>query len=135
VSLAQFLILQRVFAIASLISERLEHLIPGDLPSIDIDEIVVWGRFDLEVSLINDWSILISERYQIEDYMLAIRYNYLLRKASGSVVCSYDNAPHHIDVRTFPHHKHRYPKDKFRPTEFSGRFGDFLEEVVYEIQR
>ena len=134
-SLTQFLILQRVFGIVSLLIERLNHLIPDVLPPIDMDEVVVWEEFDLEVVLVDGWSILISEQYEIEDYTLSIRYAYLLRDPSGAIIYGYDNAPHHLGVRTFPHHKHRYPKDQFRPTEFSGSFVDFLEEVVYEIQR
>ncbi len=115
--------------------ERLNHLIQGDIPSIDIYEVVDRERFKLEVPLVDGWSILIFEIYQIEDYTLTIEYFYLLRNPSGDIIYGYDNAPHHPYVMTFPHHKHRYPRDQFRPTEFSGQFVNFLEDVIYEIQR
>jgi hypothetical protein len=35
-----------------------------------------------------------------------IKYRYQYMDASQEMIFRYDNAPHHRDVRTFPHHKH-----------------------------
>ncbi len=35
-----------------------------------------------------------------------LRYSYHYQDASGDLIFRYDNAPHHPEVRTHPHHKH-----------------------------
>lgn len=34
------------------------------------------------------------------------KYKYQFRSLSGEMIFRYDNAPHHQNVATFPHHKH-----------------------------
>ena len=34
------------------------------------------------------------------------KYRYHLMDASGQILFRYDDAPHHAEVATFPHHKH-----------------------------
>lgn len=41
----------------------------------------------------------------------------------------YDNAPHHPQIDTFPHHKHVGPKDKLEPSEEPS-----LTQVLQEIE-
>lgn len=38
------------------------------------------------------------------DYKLKYRYQYM--NQAGELVFRYDNAPHHPEIPTFPHHKH-----------------------------
>lgn len=101
----------------------------------NIDDFVAAQELILRCGLTNQWNLRIREGYLIADYQLEIEYGYVLLDSAGAVIFSCDNTPHHPQVRTFPHHKHRYPKDRFKPTEFSGRFADFLEEVLWEISR
>lgn len=35
------------------------------------------------------------------------KYAYYQIAPSGDVICGWDNAPHHPDVRTYPHHLHQ----------------------------
>lgn len=77
-----------------------------------------------------------NERYEIAHYQLVIaQYNYALYDGSLEVVFSFDNVPHHPELGTFPHHKHLYLKEAFEPKPFSGRFEDFLDEVVWKLGR
>ncbi|MDI6794765.1 MAG: hypothetical protein QME81_18180 [bacterium] len=38
------------------------------------------------------------------------------------------------DVSSFPHHKHYYPRDKYKPVAFSGNLIDFLQEVKWKME-
>ena len=35
-----------------------------------------------------------------------IKYRYQYMNADGAMIFRYDNAPHHHNLATFPHHKH-----------------------------
>jgi hypothetical protein len=39
------------------------------------------------------------------------RYSFYLQDAQGRCVWRYDNAPHHPELPTFPHHKHVGPAE------------------------
>lgn len=56
---------------------------------------------------------------------LSYRYHY--QTADGALIFRYDNAPHHIELRTYPDHKHTAVAvvDSTHPT---------IEEVLREIQ-
>jgi hypothetical protein len=34
------------------------------------------------------------------------KYSYHWQNKSGKLICRWDNAPHHPEIETFPHHKH-----------------------------
>ena len=57
-----------------------------------------------------------------------VKYRYHYMDAEQNLIFRYDNAPHHPEARSFPHHKHT--------------FGDVIEsqepglmEVLFEISR
>jgi hypothetical protein len=100
-----------------------------------VDDFIVAQALVLRYQLTNRWELRVKEGYVLEQYQLEITYGYVLLNEVGDHIFSCDNVPHHPQVRTFPHHKHRYPKTKFKPTEFSGRFDDFLDEVLWERAR
>ncbi len=136
-SLSEFLFLQRAYSILALLEDRIgDYLGTYVYSSIDNDEVVANQRVLLKIMLTNGFQILIYERYEITHYQLVIaQYNYALYDESREVIFSFDNAPHHPELVTFPHHKHLYPKEAFKPKPFSGRFEDFLDEVVWELGR
>jgi hypothetical protein len=35
-----------------------------------------------------------------------LKYRYHLQRSDGTVLCRWDNAPHHPKVTTYPHHRH-----------------------------
>ena len=57
-----------------------------------------------------------------------VHYGYHYQCADGKTVFRYDNAPHHREVKTFPHHKHVGEKVE------SAAVPD-LHEVLQEIER
>jgi Family of unknown function (DUF6516) len=66
-------------------------------------------RANLRIRLrLVDQSLLeISEALVIQEGELArLSYRYHWQNVSGQVLFRYDDAPHHPEVDTFPHHKH-----------------------------
>jgi hypothetical protein len=55
------------------------------------------------------------------------KYRFNLSDSKGGLIFRYDNAPHHKDIDTFPHHKHTLKEVK--PSREIG-----LAEVVSEIE-
>ncbi len=55
------------------------------------------------------------------------KYRFNLSDSKGKLIYRYDNAPHHKEIPTFPHHKHLGTQVK--PSEEVG-----LEEVISEIE-
>lgn len=55
-----------------------------------------------------DASLLkISETLAVEaDALVWLSYRYHWQAATGTAFVRYDNAPHHPELETFPHHKH-----------------------------
>ena len=129
------LIIIRVYTILSLIFDRLGAFLKDPHYPAKVDEFIAVRKLIVQFELVNQWSLRVKEKYAIERYQLVVKYSYVLLDAARNPIFSCDNAPHHPDVRTYPHHKHRYPKRRFNPTEFSGRFEDFLDEVLWEITR
>jgi hypothetical protein len=56
-----------------------------------------------------------------------IHYAYTFIR-NGIQVFRYDNAPHHRDILTFPHHKHIGPEDRATPSDQPS-----LNQVLIEI--
>jgi hypothetical protein len=135
-NLLDVLIVQRIYTILELLYERLRAYLEEELYStLDVEKAVVEELCNFGVKLVSGFRLHIFETYAVENFQLVIaRYNYALYEKEEPVL-SCDNAPHHPGVRTFPHHKHRYPKDRFKPTAFSGQIEDVLEDVLWELNR
>ena len=56
-----------------------------------------------------------------------LRYRYHFQ--SNTLVLRYDNAPHHPEIVTHPHHKHIGPKDRLAPADQPS-----LSQVLAEIE-
>ena len=66
-----------------------------------------------------------SELY-IREFVSEDEYNYSFQwQKDGNLITRWDNAPHHKDIETFPHHKHVGSKDNVQP---SGEIS--LEDVL-----
>ncbi len=55
------------------------------------------------------------------------KYRFHLDDKDGNILFRYDNAPHHNDVKTFPHHKHT-TGDKILPSK-EMKFVEVLKEI------
>ena len=53
--------------------------------------------------------------------------------ARGKIIFRYDNAPHHPELSSFPHHKHTY-NGRVIPVE-EPTLTDVLEEILLRIYR
>ncbi|MFM6663415.1 MAG: DUF6516 family protein, partial [Microcystis panniformis] len=55
-----------------------------------------------------------------------IKYRYHYMNEAQTMIFRYDNAPHHVEIATFPHHKHEVDdiKESLEPS---------LEQVLLEI--
>ncbi|MBX3001299.1 MAG: hypothetical protein KF893_22450 [Caldilineaceae bacterium] len=56
---------------------------------------------------------------------ISYAYTYLY---DGNLVFRYDNAPHHPEIVTFPHHKHIGPQDRLAPSDQPS-----LSQVLVEV--
>lgn len=61
-------------------------------------------------------------------YPVRISYSYTYL-SKGQMIFRYDNAPHHPEIVTHPHHKHIGPKDRLTPADQPS-----LNQVLAEIQ-
>ena len=63
------------------------------------------------------------------DKVVHLKYRFHLMNVNGEMVFRYDNAPHHPEVATHPHHKHVKGEKVPRRSEEVG-----LKEVLLEIE-
>jgi hypothetical protein len=61
-------------------------------------------------------------------YPVRVSYAYTYLRA-GKRVFRYDNAPHHREIITFPHHKHIGPADRLAPADQPS-----LNQVLSEVE-
>ena len=60
------------------------------------------------------------------------KYSYHWQTQNGKLICRWDNAPHHREIDTFPHHKHEDSKEKALPSE-EIMIGGVLEVIEIKI--
>ncbi len=68
---------------------------------VDFDGVGDYYRLKMRVELKNSWILQIWEHKTPE----IRRYAYHIFNNSSTII-RWDNAPHHTDIKTFPHHKH-----------------------------
>ena len=61
----------------------------------------------IRLHLVDNSFLEISEALAVEEGRVAwLSYRYHWQDATGRLVLRYDDAPHHPEIETFPHHKH-----------------------------
>ena len=74
---------------------------------ITIDPYDVTGILDLDLDYPTGHRLSVLLAIDVSfGYPLCIQYSFHLQDARGRLVFRYDNAPHHRELPTFPHHKH-----------------------------
>ncbi len=74
------------------------------------------GFIQIDVDLLNHYSLLIFEYYSIN--MGVIKYRYQVMDPQKELIVRWDNAPHYPKMASFPHHFHH--KDKiFESKQYS----------------
>lgn len=69
---------------------------------IDTNECYVRGV----LTLIDDFELHAAEYIITAPRLTRPKYRYHLQTSDGTLVSRWDNAPHHPDVPSFPHHRH-----------------------------
>ena len=111
-NLEDSLLVIRLYSVLTTLADKLgNQLDKNQFTSLfDEERILAERRLVLSLELQAGQCILIIERYIFRRHQLAItHYNYALFSAEGTPIFSCDNASHHPEVGTFPHHKHHYP--------------------------
>jgi len=83
----------------------LESLEDKLIKSFEILDFKSGGSFyflRVKTILVDDSQLYIKEYCSLDNYL----YSYHWQDQNGSMRIRWDNAPHHDDLRTFPHHKH-----------------------------
>ncbi|NOX60981.1 MAG: hypothetical protein GXP42_03400 [Chloroflexi bacterium] len=83
---------------------------------IQIEELEIFDRSDepgqtsefyARLRFPDDSQLQVVEKLIVERFtIIKARYSYHYQRADGALVFRYDNAPHHPEISTFPHHKH-----------------------------
>ena len=58
-------------------------------------------------------------------------YSFHLQDKTDNLIIRWDNAPHHSNVATYPHHKHDKEKKVFESTEIS--ISEVIEIILKKI--
>lgn len=129
-NLEDSLIIIRFYHLLTIVLDNLGTCIKTNpLLTLDSDTIINHRTLDITIELLNGGVLRFYEEYEYQDYKLRVKYHYLYLDSNQESILSCDNSPHHPEVSTFPHHKHYYPKESYKPIAFSGELIDFLEEV------
>ncbi len=92
------------------------------------------GRFSARVSFYDESSLEAHEKVTLEDgAIVKDRYSYHYQESNNSLVFRYDNAPHHPEVETFPHHKHVGSDENViaaQPPDLSDVLNE-IDEIIY----
>jgi len=103
-----------------------ESSIVESIISMDSDASGDFYRLKIQACLINGWKLHVWEHATPKFQ----RYAYHVSKGTQLII-RWDNAPHHRQVNTFPHHKH-VKEDILASKEMS--IEDILEELEKMIQ-
>ena len=65
------------------------------------------GYFRVRCTLIDGSELQLIVRFRnVADVLAVEKYSFHWQRNDGTLICRWDNAPHHCDVTTFPHHLH-----------------------------
>jgi hypothetical protein len=92
--------------------------------SIQLDE----GFISARLKFWDDSLLEFDESVSLETGFALHRktYSFHYQSASGQLILRYDNAPHHTEIQTHPHHKHI--EDRIEPAE-APDLSDILREI------
>ncbi|MCZ7394100.1 MAG: DUF6516 family protein [Candidatus Methanoperedens sp.] len=100
-----------------------ESRIVDSILSIDSDAFGEYYKLKIQVRLVNGWKLHVWEHATPK----IRRYAYHVSKGQKLII-RWDNAPHHKQIRTFPHHKHV----KEAVLESKERM---VEDILIELER
>lgn len=111
---------------------------------IEIQQIVIrkdepqedQGSFHARLNFYDQSMLEATETVAIEDgEIIKEQYSYHYQKSNNDLVFRYDNAPHHPEIETFPHHKHVESDDNViasQPPDMSEVLVE-IDGVIYQV--
>ena len=126
----------RIYTVLELVTKTFSgYLKTSPYNEVDVELWVDLQKFLFDFDLTGGGIFYLSEEYTMLNYRLEItKYHYAYINQYDQTLVSFDNAPHHTQLYTFPHHKHLYPKSKHPPIGFSGDLKDALEEIKWILE-
>jgi hypothetical protein len=73
-----------------------------------------------------DYSVLYAK--EIWRHNSLIKYSYYWFTADNKLISGWDNAPHHPEIETFPHHRHHKEVSPSNETNLPGVF-EFIDKI------
>jgi len=90
------------------------------------------GYVKATITFINDSQLHIREF--INSKLRKINYAYHYQGSDGKLIFRYNSAPHHTEVKTFPHHKHTPNKPEPEPAK-EKTIIDIVSEIAKTISK
>ena len=94
------------------------------------------GEFHARVGFYDASLLEAVEKVSLENgEIIKDQYSYHYQKSDGDLVFRYDNAPHHPEIETFPHHKHVESDDNViasQPPDMSEVLVE-IDGVLYQV--
>ena len=109
----------------SQIDEPREYLVSDDFNGLLKCRVHFWDGSYLDI-----YEVVSTEL----TYPLRVSYAYTYIDHQGNLIFRYDNAPHHPEIITFPHHKHLGGADRISPTD-QPTINQVLNEIAAFLQR
>lgn len=106
----------RLLAIEEIFGEAVERIVPVELDETTIRVILY---------LKDGSNLRVAEQWEGEELK---RYSYYWLTSEDELKIGWDNAPHHKQLKGFPHHKHVEQQDNLQPSKETG-----LEDVMAVI--
>ncbi|MEI6285017.1 MAG: DUF6516 family protein [Bacillota bacterium] len=81
------------------------------------------GYVRMKLALVNDDVTELFEYFSIDEAMCNIvteKYSYHWQSPAGEIRKRWDNAPHHREIETYPHHLHDGSEDNVKPSQVIG---------------
>lgn len=80
------------------------QVIRNSIRETDLEAILI---FRFKITFFNDNSIEITERLiERNNNIIRTKYSYHYQDKTGNLIKRWDNAPHHSELKSFPHHIH-----------------------------
>ncbi len=97
----------------SQILEKFSEII-SELEKLDLKERHGLKLIEAKIVLIDGSKLHVSEVWEKEELE---KYSYYWLDESNNLIIGWDNAPHHLDLETFPFHKHVREQENIKPSE------------------
>lgn len=92
------------------------------------------GEFQAKIQFYDQSSLKAFERVSLEDgTIIKDDYSYHYQKSDNDLIFRYDNAPHHPEIETHPHHKHVGSDENViaaQPPDLSDVLNE-IDEIIY----